>query len=348
MQFAQYHDLQLATVQCRMPKSTYINKLGDKFAAIIYVKMFMRDKITRRDWGKIALAGVTGLMLPGCTNGRTKEDQDQFNVTLGVNSYSFRDRGLEGVIDAFEKVGSPSCELWQVHAEPPEMDALTLAERAALRIATPLEHYYGVREKFEKIGVPIQGYSIVFNDAQSDEEIEKAFQVAHALGVDTITTTATISVMPRVDVFAKKYKMPVGIHNHDKVEDPNAFHTPESFRLARKGTSDFIRLNLDIGHFVAANFDPVSFIKENHKDIVCLHIKDRERDHGPNVPFGEGNTPIQDVIRLLHDNDWKNIPANIEYEYNKQEKYKDLDPIVEVRKCLDYCRKALVAESSQS
>src|SRR5690606_6486364 len=127
-------------VQCRMLKPADINKLADKFATIIQVKMFMRDKITRRDWNKMALAGLTGLMLPGCTSNKSKDMQGQSNVTLGVNSYSFRDRGLDGVIEAFEKVGSPSCELWQVHAEPPEMDALTVAERGALRIATPLEH----------------------------------------------------------------------------------------------------------------------------------------------------------------------------------------------------------------
>jgi len=56
------------------------------------------------------------------------------------------------------------------------------------------------------------------------------------------------------------------------------------------------------------------------------------------VPLGQGDTPIVEVLRLLRDNQWK-IPANIEYEYG--EEIKGLDTIAEVKKCYEFCRKAL-------
>ncbi|HEX7284326.1 MAG TPA: hypothetical protein VF239_19860, partial [Vicinamibacterales bacterium] len=62
--------------------------------------------------------------------------------------------------------------------------------------------------------------------------------------------------------------------------------------------------------------------------------KDRRRNEGPNMPFGEGDTPIVEVLALLQQNGWP-IPANIEYEY------KGGDSVDEVGKCLAYCRKAL-------
>ena len=40
----------------------------------------------------------------------------------------------------------------------------------------------------------------------------------------------------------------------------------------------------------------------------------------------------------MRDNHWK-IPANIEYEYDKN--IPGLDTITEVKKCYAYCRKAL-------
>jgi sugar phosphate isomerase/epimerase len=130
----------------------------------------------------------------------------------------------------------------------------------------------------------------------------------------------------------------VGYHNHDVTSDPEELSTAESFERALKGTSPYARINLDIGHFTAANQDPVAFLREHHARIVTLHIKDRKKDHGKDYPFGQGDTPIVEVLRLLRDNHWK-IPANIEYEYNKY--YPGLDTVAEVKKCYAYCRKAL-------
>jgi sugar phosphate isomerase/epimerase len=47
---------------------------------------------------------------------------------------------------------------------------------------------------------------------------------------------------------------------------------------------------------------------------VTIHIKDRKKNQGDNMPLGQGDTPIKEVLQLLKTNRW-NIPANIEYEY---------------------------------
>ena len=183
----------------------------------------------------------------------------------------------------------------------------------------------------------IYALTYAFRKGVTDAGIEAGFKAAQALGVKYITSSSNVSVAPRVDPFAQKYKIMVGFHGHDDTRDPDEFSTAETFARAMKGASQYIGVNLDIGHFVAANGDPVAYIREHHQKIVTLHIKDRKKNHGANLPFGQGDTPIKEVLCLLRDNKWK-IPANIEYEYGED---KRLETIAEVKKCYAYCREAL-------
>src|SRR5581483_5365097 len=152
----------------------------------------------------------------------------------------------------------------------------------------------------------------------SDPEIERGFQMAQALGVKYITASSNVSVASRVDPYAQKYKIAVGFHNHDDTANPDEFSTPETFARALKGASKYLAINLDIGHFTAANCDPVSFIREHHAPIVA-------------------------VLRLLRDHQGK-IPANIEYEYGPRP---GLDTIAEMKKCYAYCREALLTNGAR-
>src|SRR5205823_3807050 len=80
---------------------------------------------------------------------------------------------------------------------------------------------------------------------------------------------------------AEKHKTIVAMHGHSNVTDPNEFATPDSFAAAMK-MSKYFKVNLDIGHFTSADFDPVSYIREHHADITNLHLKDRKKHQGDN------------------------------------------------------------------
>jgi sugar phosphate isomerase/epimerase len=128
--------------------------------------------------------------------------------------------------------------------------------------------------------------------------------------------------------------MAVAMHNHSNTKDPNEFATPESFEAAKK-LSDYFKVNLDIGHFTAANYDAVAYLREHHANVTNLHIKDRKRDQGDNMPWGTGNTPIREVLQLLKRERWP-IRAYIEYEHRGES-----GPVDEVKKCFDFVRSAL-------
>ena len=70
----------------------------------------------------VALFGAADLL--GQPAARTKA------CVLGVQSYSFRDRGLDEAIAAMRQLGFTSCELWQGHLEPKRVDSRRHAQVA--------------------------------------------------------------------------------------------------------------------------------------------------------------------------------------------------------------------------
>jgi sugar phosphate isomerase/epimerase len=321
---------------------------------------------SRRDFGKLALVGLPLSVMLGQTN--SKIDSKVDGVRIGVQSYSFRTMSLDDAIKAMVQIGIGECELFAGHVEParpamprpqgtasgpppsasqfaqaqrgsapsPEMQAAMKKNQEDLhkwRLTVPLDHFKGIRKKFDDAGVKLQAYNYSFNDTYSDEEIDRGFEMAKALGVGFITASSTLSAAKRVAPYADKHKMIVAMHGHSNITDSNEFAKPESFAQAM-AMSKYFYVNLDIGHFFAAAYDPIAYINEHHDRITNLHLKDRKKDNGPNELWGEGDTPIKPVLQLLKQKKW-NIPANIEYEY------RGADTVAEVRKCFQYIKDAL-------
>jgi sugar phosphate isomerase/epimerase len=292
--------------------------------------------ISRRAAGKFLLAGCAGALIPSRDFfGATKLNSVVRGVQIGAQSYSFRDRSLDACLTAMREVGLSECELSELHIETTEPHASN-AELARLNL--PAGSYRALRAKFDAAGIKLYAFAGNIPAHFNDETIERVFQATKAMGLSRLTTSTKVSMVPRIDRYAQKYEVVVGYHNHDRSADPDEFATADSIERALKGASTYARINLDIGHFTAANQDAVGFLRQHHEKIVTLHLKDRKRDHGPNVPFGLGDTPIGEVLRLVRDNHWK-FPANIEYEYGKYAP--GLDTLAEVRKSYEFCRKAL-------
>jgi sugar phosphate isomerase/epimerase len=309
---------------------------------------------TRREFGKITLAGLPLSLALGANVPPVE------GVRIGVQSYSFRTMPLDAAIKAMSDIGITECELFAGHVEPtpagrPRGPQTKAADAPATkteppkdaggqprnrreelrnwRLTVPMDHFKGIRRKFDDAGIRLHAYNYSFNDGFSDEEIDRGFEMAKALGVEIITASSTLTAAKRVAPFADKHKMIVAMHGHDNTTDANQFAKPESFAQAMELSNNFW-VNLDIGHFFAAGYDPIAYIEEHHGRISNLHLKDRKKNHGQNTPWGEGDTPIKEVLLLLKSKKY-DIPADIEFEY------RGADPVAEVRKCFQYCKDAL-------
>src|SRR5271168_1700681 len=178
---------------------------------------------SRRDFAKIAAAAA----LPLSPMFAKTIDSKVAGVRLGVQSYSFRDLGIDDAIQAMvaDKLGE--CELFSPHIEaggiqallsiwqPPSGVKRTEAEtRAAFkaygdkvrawRLGVPLQFFADVKRKFDDAGVRLYAYNLSFSDQFEDEEIDRGFLMAKALGVGIITASTTLSAAKRVVPYAEK------------------------------------------------------------------------------------------------------------------------------------------------
>lgn len=290
---------------------------------------------SRREFGRTALAGMAA-----ATQANAAVDSTIHGVRIGNMTYSFRDMPLDKAIEAQAKLGIGFAELDHGHVERElKLDRSPEGRRKLRewRLSPAAEaEYRSARLKFERAGVPLWGLIYTVRDDFTEPEIERGFQLARALGVDVVTGSSTVSVIPRVAPFAEKYRMPYGVHGHSNVKDTNEFATPESFAKAI-AISKWIRVNLDIGHFFAAGYDPVQWIRQHHASVSNLDLCDRKRNQGPQVAWGEGDTPLREVLLLMKREKYP-FPATIQYEYKGTQ-----DSLTEVKRCFDYCKRVLAS-----
>ena len=79
------------------------------------------------------------------------------------------------------------------------------------------------------------------------------------------------------------------------------------------------------------------FIDKYRERIFSLHLKDRQKNNGPNKVWGEGDTPIPEILKFMK-KEKLTFPADIELEYKIPQ---GSNAAKEVAKCFEFCKKAL-------
>tara|TARA_B110000116_G_C16783925_1_gene559830 strand:+ start:1193 stop:2158 length:966 start_codon:yes stop_codon:yes gene_type:complete len=304
-----------------------------------------------------------GSLIPKYGFGSTKISFDKLNTLpkfeIGAITYSYRslpgnlysiigyckESGISDVelmannVEAF--LGIPYGGTW-IRRNNPNYQQIK-DEQKAWRESVSIDKFKNVKTLLDQAGISVYAYkpSSIGPD-NSDLEIEQSLMAAKVLGASSVTVEINegekyATHTQRLGDLGRKHGIYIGYHAHTQATDilwNNALNQ-----------SNYNSINLDIGHYIARGKENTSetlltFIKNNHSRITSMHIKDRHHpDKGAeNKPFGEGDTPILEVIKLVHSNGYK-IPLSIEFEYKTPEKS---NAVREVKKCLEYCKQALI------
>lgn len=322
--------------------------------------------LSRRDFIGKSAAAVTGFALashsvlgaPAIIRNLGKPNSKFNGVQIGAITYSWRslpvnaEQVLKYCIDcnisAIELMG-PTAEAFagapHTSTEPmspgagrpqtsEEERAARAKEIAAWRSSVSMEKFEQLRKMYKDAGVSIYAYKPnALGENNTDAEVEYALRAAKALGASHVTVelTKTPEQSKRLGLIANRHKVAVAYHGHLQ-QTINSWD--EALSQAK-----YNGINCDVGHYVAAGFDPIPLLQAKHEHIYSMHLKDRKSktNGGDNVPWGEGDTPIVQILQLMKKNKYK-FPATVEMEYKVPE---GSDAIKEVAKCVEYCRKAL-------
>jgi sugar phosphate isomerase/epimerase len=209
------------------------------------------------------------------------------------------------------------------------------AEIKKWRSSVQMSKFEEFAKMYKKAGVSIYGFKPnAFGKDNSDDDVAYGMKAAKALGANQVTLEhpSDDAQTLRLGKLAEKYGVRVGYHGHEQ-QTPTFWDTALSQSPANG-------MNLDLGHFVAAgNIEPLAFVKKMNKNILSMHIKDRQNaaNGKANLPWGTGDTPLKDVLNIMKDNKYK-FPATVELEYKIPE---GSNSVKEVQKCLEFCKNAL-------
>jgi hypothetical protein len=296
--------------------------------------------LSRRQFGKAVMAGVPLASLLPSTMRFAVSD-----VVFGVCTSSFRDLpritgrdNVDDVIRALHAVHATHIELSMSNVEPappsvapamggsnsyprrivlsPEEVAATNAgartSLRAWRLATGDDFFESVRARLAAAGITVHACSLSCNESFTDAEIDATFRQIKALGVETLSSAMTLATAKRLVPFAQRHRMRLAIHNQ---ADGAAGGLVTTQNLGDAlALSPAFALKLDVGNLTASNCDAVTELRTHQARVAFVVAKDRLRNGGASQIFGEGDTPLAGVVRVLQ-SAARPIPALVEYDY---------------------------------
>ena len=188
------------------------------------------------------------------------------------------------------------------------------------RATVSMDRFKALRKLYNDAGVSIYGFKLDLRLNSPDSEYEYAFNVCEALGANQLTMELPNdpATTKRIGEYATKRKIWAGYHAHTQA---HLTFWDEAFSHYVAGTSE----------------SPIPFIEKNHARITSMHLKDRKKNNGPNTPWGQGDTPIKEVLQLMK-RDKHTYPATIELEYDVPQ---GSTVMAELAKCVQYAKDAL-------
>ncbi|MFN3649546.1 MAG: sugar phosphate isomerase/epimerase family protein [Armatimonadota bacterium] len=232
---------------------------------------------------------------------------------MGLQSYSLRGYKLDEALQHTNALGVRAWEAYGGH----------------IPLTTNAGEIMALREKLRAARVRMMAHGVAAFGADKAKNRE-VFEAAKAMGIPTISADPAPESFDNLEELVQEFNIKIAIHNHgpghryDKLEDVTK---------AVNGRHKLIGACVDTGHFLRSSENPVKVIETLGERVYGCHLKD-VKDTTKFTILGEGDLDLVGTLRALRDVKFSDVLA-LEYEENP------MDPIADIRKCLEAVRAAV-------
>lgn len=176
------------------------------------------------------------------------------------------------------------------------------------------------RQILKNLNLTVCSYAGGFGN--SEEEIERSFQLAQAMEAKVLAGNLNEKLLDRAYSFCREYKIRLAFENHPDRE------TPEKIKDLIGNRKDWFGACVDTGWFATFNIDASQAIRELGEKVFHVHLKDiKAGSKHETCALGDGIVNIPAVIGALREIKYDGyISTEHEPEYH--------DPMQDIKKSL--------------
>jgi sugar phosphate isomerase/epimerase len=232
---------------------------------------------------------------------------------LGLASYTFREFGLDEMIEMTVRAGLRRVCLKDVH----------------LPLDSPPDRIRAVARKLREAGLVPYGCGVVY--MRTEAEVRRAFEYAGEAGMEIIVGVPDHGLLGVVDALVRETGLKLAVHNHGPGD--RLYPTPGSILSKVEGRDPRLGICLDIGHCQRSGIDPSEAAADCGPRLLDVHLKDvtaSSAEGGP-VEAGRGVVDLARFLRTLARTGYRGT-ASFEYEKDGR------DPLPGLAESVGYVR----------
>lgn len=291
----------------------------------------MDTNLTRRHFLHTSAAGALGLAgltapADAADNPNNQAKGDPFGgFTVGVQSYSFRNFGLEQALVKTQELGLHFIEFFRNHVPLKSTDEQINAVRAMC-----------IKYDITPIAFGVEGFT---KDHAANRRI---FEFARKLGIRYLSADPSPDSFDSLDRLVSDFGIGIAIHPHGPAgKQLHRWYSAEVIMQAVGKHHRLIGTCLDTGHLIRSaqepfnrRLDPAQQIRHMGARNFGLHLKDHDNQKRTDVVYGRGVLNVAEVLRALREVKFQGY-ISLEYEANPA------NPSPDMRACLEVFREAV-------